>query len=110
MVNPSDPRALEAIRQHYHNNKEQYHKRNKIRKQEMRDWIDNEKNVPCMDCENSYPPYVMDLHHRDTETKVAEIGVLINRGSWSKLKEERDKCDVICSNCHRIRHYGSNEA
>ena len=104
---PSDPRLLEKRREHYRNNKEAYKARSKKLKQEMRDWLNKEKDVPCMDCGCSYPYYVMDLDHRDPTNKVAEIGILVNRGSWSKLKAERNKCDIICANCHRERTHGT---
>lgn len=100
---PKDPRMLKLRRQHYHDNKEAYMERNRQRKIEMRAWVDEQKSVPCMDCEENYPPYVMDMDHRDPKTKVANINDLIKQGSWKKLKQEVEKCDVVCSNCHRER-------
>jgi hypothetical protein len=92
-----------AKRKHYHENKEQYKLRNVQRKLEMRNWLGELKRQPCMDCGNSYPFYCMDFDHRDPEDKVANIGQLVNNGSWDKLRAEIEKCDVVCSNCHRIR-------
>lgn len=31
------------------------------------------------------------------------------RSSWSKAKVELDKCVLLCANCHRIRHFVSEE-
>lgn len=103
--NPLDERAREARRKHYQNNKDQYLERNKKKKIEMRDYLNNIKNVPCMDCKVSYPPYVMDLDHRVREDKVAEINIIMKQGSWKKFLDEIDKCDVVCANCHRERTY-----
>lgn len=62
--------------------------------------INGWKNVPCRDCGNRYPPCAMDFDH------VRGKSFLISRrisGPLSVLEEEREKCDVVCSNCHRIR-------
>lgn len=69
----------------------------------MREYIARVKNVPCADCQESYPPYVMDFDHRDPSTKVADIGYFLKLQSWKRLEEEISKCDIVCSNCHRIR-------
>jgi hypothetical protein len=100
---PLDERLREARRKHYHNNKEQYLERNKAKKLEMKKFVADLKNVPCMDCGIKYNPWVMEFDHRDPNEKVENIGRAISRGSWTKLKEEVAKCDVVCSNCHRER-------
>lgn len=69
--------------------------------------VQKAKNRPCMDCGNSYPHYVMDLHHRDPADKVGAVSAMVS-GSYSLLAAEVRKCDVLCSNCHRIRHHGKN--
>jgi hypothetical protein len=73
-------------------------------KKERRDLIDRAKSVPCMDCGQSYPPYVMDFDHRDGEVKLNEIARMV-KGSMASLLAEIAKCDVVCSNCHRERTY-----
>lgn len=65
--------------------------------------IQSVKSRPCVDCENSYPPYVMDLDHvRGVKSfnisRAARLGVSINT-----LLTEIEKCEVVCSNCHRLR-------
>jgi hypothetical protein len=65
------------------------------------------KGGKCLDCSNSYPksPYVIfDFHHRDPSQKDVEWTHLRKR-SWDKIIKELDKCDLLCSNCHRIRHH-----
>lgn len=65
------------------------------------------KGVPCADCGNRYPPYVMDFHHI-TGKKLFNVGEYLNNGvSTKKLLAEIAKCVVICSNCHRIRTFGT---
>jgi Fe-S-cluster-containing hydrogenase component 2 len=65
------------------------------------------KGGKCIDCKLSYPksPYVIfDFHHRDPTQKDVDWTKLKLR-SWDKITKELDKCDLLCSNCHRIRHH-----
>jgi hypothetical protein len=49
--------------------------------------------------------YCLDFHHRDPSTKKDTVCNLIRHGySTQTIKEEIDKCDIICSNCHRKEH------
>lgn len=64
--------------------------------------MDDLKRAPCMDCGNSFPPECMDWDHRPDEEKLFEVGTR-TMGNWELLLAEMAKCDLICSNCHRIR-------
>lgn len=68
------------------------------------------KGSKCNDCGNSYPEYpyvIFDFHHKNPTEKDFD---------WSKLRlkskntiiKELDKCDLLCSNCHRIRHHNKS--
>lgn len=63
------------------------------------------KNIPCMDCGNSYPHYVMDFDHRDPEVKEFAISQMPRDCSLEKILNEIKKCDVVCANCHRVRTF-----
>lgn len=91
-------------REHYYNNPNAYIKRAKENRDIRREWLKNEKNKPCMDCDQVYPPYVMDFHHRDPSQKSFEVGELV-AFSLKRMKIEIEKCDLICANCHRIRTF-----
>lgn len=78
---------------------------NKRAQAKLRKLLNELKAGPCMDCHNNYPPYVMDLDHRDPATKVAKVSSLVFDGSRNLLIAEVAKCDLICANCHRIRTY-----
>lgn len=67
-----------------------------------REITNSAKDVPCMDCGVKYPPYVMDFDHRDSTKKEFNVAQ-IRAGSPDRLHAEIAKCDVVCSNCHRIR-------
>lgn len=57
---------------------------------------------PCMDCKTSYPYYVMDFDHVRGK-KHKNVAELIPTLSKKKIDEEIAKCEVVCSNCHRVR-------
>lgn len=60
-------------------------------------------NKPCTDCKVGYPHYVMDWDHLyDKKFAVSEMSRM---GSKRKILEEVAKCELVCSNCHRVRTY-----
>src|SRR5690348_14268713 len=61
------------------------------------------KDCPCKDCGIKYPSCAMDFDHRDPAAKSCNLAQAHQRMGWSKLVEEIGKCDVVCSNCHRVR-------
>ena len=68
------------------------------------DYVRKAKEVPCADCKIQYPHYVMDFDHlRDKSFNISE-GHL--RYGLARIIEEIQKCEIVCSNCHRIRTYG----
>ncbi len=90
---------------HYENNKKYYLDRNARLRQEKRRWlVAYKESRGCMDCHRNYPACVLDLDHRNPKEKSSEVTFLVNRG-WAALKAEVEKCDVVCANCHRIRHH-----
>ena len=46
---------------------------------------------------------IFDFHHLEPSTKKNEVTELQTK-SIEKLKEELDKCVLLCANCHRLRH------
>lgn len=57
---------------------------------------------PCVDCGED-DPIVLELDHVRGE-KVAGVSQLAhNTRSLKVIQEEINKCDVVCSNCHRRR-------
>lgn len=80
----------------------------KQRHAKRRALIDFYKNKPCVSCGYYFPPAAMDFHHRDPTTKLFHIGRNSSRPLPVLLAEIR-KCDVICSNCHRILEYTSKD-
>lgn len=62
----------------------------------------------CSDCPYSGPAAAFDFHHRDAKSKQFRIGEF--SGSWDELLVEAEKCDMLCANCHRIRHAAEDVA
>lgn len=79
--------------------------RSKIARDRRREWFDDLKEgIPCVDCGGTFPPCVMDYHHIDEGQKVESLGRALSNWSKARLLEEIKKCELVCSNCHRIRH------
>ena len=53
-----------------------------------------------MDCGET-DPLVLEFDHRGD--KLFSIGSELSRRNWQSVLAEIDKCDVVCSNCHRRR-------
>lgn len=73
------------------------------RRQRNRLIIQKAKSVPCTDCKNVYPTYVMDLDHLPDFKKLDQVGRVGHAYGSKKVLEEISKCEVVCANCHRIR-------
>lgn len=98
----------EYSRNHYQANKEQHierRRRNKYgQRVKCREFINQVKDRPCMDCGVKYPPPVMQFDHRDPSTKKFTISQFAGGdANLEAIKEEIAKCDVVCANCHAIR-------
>lgn len=92
----------QLTRSHYKRNKQQYLNKNLRSFRERREYAREIKSIPCADCGVQYPYYVMDFDHREGETKTHNLSDVAEM-SINALKREIDKCDVVCSNCHRER-------
>ncbi len=94
----------------YHSS-EEHRKKRKIqtleRIRENKRKIINYFGGACKDCKQEYHPSVYDLHHRNPEEKDNNFKSMLH-WSWSKIEKEIEKCDLLCSNCHRIRHNADN--
>ena len=54
---------------------------------------------------------IFDFHHKDKNDKSFELGDNIESRNWEIIKQELDKCMMLCAICHRKQHlYSRNEA
>ena len=73
-------------------------------------WMDEQKAAPCLDCGVSYPPHVMDFDHV-RGVKISNVSVMLARDATKKrAADEIAKCELVCSNCHRVRTHRRKEA
>jgi len=64
------------------------------------------KGGKCFDCGRIFPQCCYDFDHRDPNQK--SFGISQRMGlPLEELMIEADKCDLVCSNCHRIRTAGN---
>ncbi|MGI8495482.1 MAG: hypothetical protein ACR2L1_09260 [Pyrinomonadaceae bacterium] len=102
-------------RQYYEKNREKYFAKNRLNKNRqrarLRVIILAAKQKPCQDCERKYHPWVMEFDHREGTDRIEAVGNLAARGCTDeKLKSEIEKCDVVCTNCHRMRTFNRHQA
>lgn len=91
----------------YEKNKKHYLGKAKSRKKEIVDWIfEMKKTMKCQRCGFSHPA-ALDFHHKNE--KDYDVSQLVRNGNRDKILKEIEKCIILCSNCHRIHHYESNE-
>ncbi len=83
-------RHLEALRQ-----------RRKRRTARNKSVVEKLKSSPCADCHQVFPVEAMDFDH--LYDKEALISKLVYTAGTERLLAEISKCEVVCSNCHRIR-------
>ena len=82
-----------------------HHKRSKKSKRNNKiDYI-NYKGGSCEMCGYDKCPGAMDFHHLNPDEKDFDIGCTKNPKLNDKIKNELDKCILVCSNCHREIHY-----
>jgi len=63
----------------------------------------------CCDCGKVFPPCAMDFDHRNPKSKRFVISKkILKKIKLSILIAEIKKCDVVCSNCHRVRTFKRN--
>lgn len=67
------------------------------------------KGGKCEKCGYDKCEEALDFHHLDPNKKDFTISSYANL-SIKKLKEETDKCVLVCANCHREIHKELNEA
>jgi len=88
----------------YKNKEDLYKNQQKTRDSNSRKVWDLLSLSECTDCKIS-DPRVLQYDHIPGSDKKFSIsracsGMTI---SWKRIKEEIDKCEIVCANCHQIR-------
>jgi hypothetical protein len=74
----------------------------RARKNSKRDLVKKIKDVPCVDCGGRFPSAAMDFDHVKG-VKSFNIAHGVKNKTWAEIEEEIAKCEIVCSNCHRVR-------
>jgi predicted HNH restriction endonuclease len=76
------------------------------RRKELRHKSIEYKGNKCAICGYKKCEQALEFHHLDDNHKDFGISAKGYTRSWDKVKEELDKCLLICANCHREVHAG----
>jgi hypothetical protein len=93
-------------RAYYYRNRDRLAAERRCRRAAVRQWLREYKQaLACAACGEAHPA-TLDFHHTDAANKEFTIGDATNH-RWSKrrLLEEIAKCEILCANCHRKRHW-----
>lgn len=63
----------------------------------------------CIDCGYNKDARALDFDHTDPSLKYQGISEMVSNRSWAKILEEVAKCEIRCSNCHRIKTFRRND-
>ena len=100
-------RELSQNQRWHYKNREWNKERTLDRRTRHRAWVHDRKRASdgCIECgEND--PACLDCHHRDGVEKEMTICEMVTHGySKDKLLDEMAKCEILCANCHRRKHY-----
>ena len=48
---------------------------------------------------------LFDFHHTDQNEKSFDLSDKMHSRKWTEIKNELDKCMMLCANCHRKQHF-----
>ena len=67
------------------------------------------KGGRCAICGYNKSINALEFHHLDSSEKEFGISAKGHTRSWKQVKDELDKCVLLCSNCHREVHDGTTQ-
>lgn len=73
-----------------------------------RGYIMKAKNKPCADCGLQFAYPAMEFDHARGDKKFALS--CVRDATMEEIAEEISKCDVVCSNCHKVRTHNRLQA
>ena len=82
--------------------------RNDRQRQKLQEWYQKYKaTLACQRCGENHPATLV-FHHRNPSEKEVTIAQAVRSG-WSieRIQEEIQKCNVLCTNCHKRMHSGA---
>lgn len=58
----------------------------------------------CKDCGETHVA-ALSFHHSNPAEKEYDVARLIQNRDWENVEKEIKKCELLCENCHRKRHF-----
>lgn len=74
----------------------------------IKQWALEYKGYACCRCGYDRCIEALEFHHEDMTQKEFSISDRDLKLDWSSIKQELDKCELVCANCHREIHSESN--
>ena len=74
------------------------------RRKQIRKMSIEYKGSRCAICRYNKCVQALEFHHRNPSKKDFGISAKGYTRSWQKVKNELDKCILLCANCHREVH------
>lgn len=102
-----DPKKHYDVAKRWRENHQDDYKRitkdyNKLRQVEVFGYCrDLKTKTPCKDCGRLDLYYLMDFDHREGKNNKSPYSCR----SLVELNSELEKCDIVCTRCHRIRTF-----
>lgn len=75
------------------------------RRKRVKEKLVEYKGGKCEICGYDKCVSALEFHHLDPTKKDFGIGNKGNTMKFNRIKEEADKCMLVCSNCHREIHF-----
>ncbi len=91
----------------YQRNRERRLEKRRQHSEELKQWLNRYKSkLRCIECGENHPA-CLQFHHRNREEKSFGIGGIVRKTHVSIKRREKEisKCEVLCGNCHAIRHW-----
>jgi len=107
----SDPKNIahraEYAKRYRKVNRIKVNSRRRERISKLTKWVyEIKKTKKCILCNFDKHPAALVFHHKNKDEKYKTIKDLVQSCcSKKKILEEMEKCDVLCNNCHIIKHF-----
>jgi len=80
------------------------------RRKKIREMALEYKGDKCKRCGYSRCLEALEFHHTSSSRKDFSVSSKGYTRSWKRVKEELDKCILLCANCHREIHVQNSAA
>ena len=70
----------------------------------IKQWALDYKGYKCSRCGYNKCLEALEFHHQDMTQKEFSISDRDIKLDWKNIRQELDKCELVCANCHREIH------